>query len=180
MVPAVYRERTSAVSIVVLLASSTGSNTATMIIATLRRGMSMRSQSGCSAYRSGTACVFLISFDYPLHHSAANYIITLEFDKANPRYGVQNGCCVNKTTGSISRKINLSDISGHYRCGVLTDSSQEHLHLFRGGILRFIEYDTGVVQRTATHIGKRCSLDRTIVLQPFNDRRRNEQFHGII
>ena len=49
-----------------------------------------------------------------------------------------------------------------------TDTGQEHLHLFDGGVLAFIKNDKRVVQRTTTHIGQRCDFNN-VALNQFLD-----------
>src|SRR5665647_1706946 len=57
------------------------------------------------------------------------------------------------------RQIDLARIAGHDHAAVLAQPGQEHLHLHRGGILRFVENDAGIRQRAAAHEGQRRDLD---------------------
>ena len=66
-------------------------------------------------------------------------------------------------TRTGNRKVDLCDIAGNHHLGVEPQSGEEHLHLFLGGVLRFIENDERIVQCTATHIGKRCDLDGAVI-----------------
>jgi hypothetical protein len=56
-------------------------------------------------------------------------------------------------------QIDLRHVAGDDRLGTDADAGEEHLHLFRRGVLRFVENDEGVVQRAAAHVGQRGDLD---------------------
>ena len=59
----------------------------------------------------------------------------------------------------VRRQIDLRHVAGHYAFGMRTHSRQQHEHLFRGRVLRFIENDEGVAQGAAAHVRERRDLD---------------------
>src|SRR4051812_38076889 len=56
-------------------------------------------------------------------------------------------------------KIDLRRVAGHYSLRAKADASQEHLHLFAGGVLGFVQDDESVGERAAAHKGERRDLD---------------------
>ena len=56
-------------------------------------------------------------------------------------------------------KVDLSDIAGHDDLRAESQTRQEHLHLFGGGVLRLVENDEGVVERTTAHVREWSDLD---------------------
>ena len=56
-------------------------------------------------------------------------------------------------------QVNLSKVACHHRLGPKTDASEEHLHLLRRGVLRFIQNDEGIVQSASAHVGKGGNLN---------------------
>ena len=57
-------------------------------------------------------------------------------------------------------QVDLAHIAGHYRPGTKADAGQEHLHLFRRGVLRLVQNHKGVVQGAPAHKGQRRNLQR--------------------
>src|SRR5919205_301285 len=53
------------------------------------------------------------------------------------------------------RQVHLRDVAGDHHLGAEAEAGQEHLHLFRRGVLRLVQDDEGVVQRPAPHVGER-------------------------
>ena len=69
----------------------------------------------------------------------------------------------------------MGGITGDHHLGVETLTRQNHLHLFRRCVLRFVENDEAIVQRAAAHEGDRCDFDR-VALQQFLDLFRLDHF----
>ena len=59
-------------------------------------------------------------------------------------------------------QVDLCQVPRNDRLGTIPDTGQEHFHLFRCGVLGFIQYDIGVIQCTSAHIRQRRHFN-----QPF-------------
>ena len=57
------------------------------------------------------------------------------------------------------REINLRRIARDDCFAAKANASEEHLHLFRRRVLRFVQDHKGVIQCAPSHIGKRCDLN---------------------
>lgn len=60
---------------------------------------------------------------------------------------------------SAVRQINLRDVACDDHFGVEAETRQEHFHLLAGGVLRLIQNDKAVVERSAAHVRKRRHLN---------------------
>ena len=56
-------------------------------------------------------------------------------------------------------EIDLGEVAGDDHAGAFAHAGEEHLHLHRGGVLRFVENDEGMGQGAAAHEGERGDLD---------------------
>src|SRR5450830_456541 len=52
-------------------------------------------------------------------------------------------------------QVNLRDVAGDHGLAAETDAGEKHFHLFRRGVLSFIEDDEGMIERTSAHISQR-------------------------
>ena len=64
-----------------------------------------------------------------------------------------------QTRASAVRQINLRDVACDDHFGVEAETRQEHFHLLAGGVLRLIQNDKAVVERSAAHVRKRRHLN---------------------
>ncbi|KAG1232001.1 hypothetical protein G6F68_019156 [Rhizopus microsporus] len=64
-----------------------------------------------------------------------------------------------------ARQVHLRRVAGDHGLAAEADPRQEHLHLFRRGVLGFIQDNEGMVQRAAAHVGQRGDLDRLLFEQ---------------
>ena len=64
-----------------------------------------------------------------------------------------------------SRQVYLRDVSRYDYLRSESHPGKEHLHLFRRGVLGFIQDDAAFVQRPPAHVGKRCDLDDALVYE---------------
>ena len=64
------------------------------------------------------------------------------------------------------REVVLGDVSGHHGARPVAHAGQEHLHLFRGGVLGLVENDESVVERPSPHEGDRGDLDHPPLPEP--------------
>src|SRR3954451_13598946 len=67
------------------------------------------------------------------------------FDIAEQPHGL------GKTRGLAAWQIGLARIAGHDHAAVLAKAREKHLHLHRSRILRLVENDDGVCQRSSAH-----------------------------
>ena len=107
--------------------------------------------------------VHLISLHDLLHQRMPYNVLAGQRAECNVIDPAQYIDCNLKTAPGIKGKVLLRQVSGDDHSGAETDSRQEHLHLSRGRILRFIQDDKRIVERAAAHISKRCNLDRTLL-----------------
>ena len=88
--------------------------------------------------------------------------------------------CDLQTALCLKREILLREVSCHNHFGAEPDSCQEHLHLRRRGILRFIQDDKRIVQSPAAHIRQRRNLDQTLLQISGTAFRSHNLIQGII
>ncbi|MNI32848.1 hypothetical protein D3C73_867710 [compost metagenome] len=62
-------------------------------------------------------------------------------------------------------QVGLGQITGDHGGGAEAQAGQEHLHLFDGGVLRFVQDHERIVERAATHVGQRRDLDDVLFQQ---------------
>src|SRR6266542_2233325 len=67
--------------------------------------------------------------------------------------------------GSRVGEVDLRDISRHDRLRTVAEPGEEHLHLWRRGVLRLVEDDEGLVQRAPAHVRERRDLDLAALLR---------------
>ena len=107
--------------------------------------------------------VHLVSLHDLLHQRMPYNVLAGQRAECNVIDPAQYIDCNLKTAPGIKGKVLLRQVSGDDHSGAETDSRQEHLHLSRGGVLRFIQDDERIVKRAAAHICERCNLDRTLL-----------------
>ena len=76
----------------------------------------------------------------------------------------QNVLDMRKAIGTPD-KVALRGVSRNNECRIETQASQEHLHLLGRSILRLIQDNESVVERTPTHIRQRGDLDNASLHQ---------------
>ena len=62
---------------------------------------------------------------------------------------------VGKAGYLVRRQIGLRDVACYHRFGIKAEACQEHLHLFDRRVLRFVQHDERIVERSATHKSNR-------------------------
>ena len=72
---------------------------------------------------------------------------------------------IHQAASGLFRQVHLGHIARHYHFAAHAHAGQEHLHLFGGGVLGFIQDDKGIVQRAAAHIGQRGHLNGLLFYQ---------------
>ena len=107
--------------------------------------------------------VHLVSLHDLLHQRMPYNVLAGQRAECNVIDLAQYIDCNLKTAPGIKGKVLLCQVSGDDHSGAETDTGQEHLHLSRCGVLRFIQDDERIVKRAAAHICERCNLDRTLL-----------------
>ena len=77
-------------------------------------------------------------------------------------------------------QVDLGDVAGHHHLRVESQSRQEHLHLLRGRVLRFVEDHIRVVERAAAHVGERRHFDCAVVEQRAHALRTEHVGQGVV
>src|SRR6218665_3890826 len=95
----------------------------------------------------GVAVEFLVGLDDALHQWMAHHVFGHEVGKGNTRYVLEHFDHMGKAGFGAAWQVDLGDITGDHRGGAKADAGQEHLHLFQGGVLAFVENDETIVQR---------------------------------
>src|SRR5260370_8838186 len=65
-------------------------------------------------------------------------------------------------------QINLRDVAGDDALGVESHAGDKHLHLLRSRVLRLIEDDERIVERTAAHEGNGRNLNHVLFQMAVN------------
>ena len=107
---------------------------------------------------TGMLVIFFVGLDDLLNQAVAHYVLVGELYCRNASDPLEDPGRLNQA-GPLVGQIDLGDVAGNDRFGILSQTGQQHLHLLGGGVLCLVEDDEGVVQRTPAHIGKRCDLD---------------------
>ena len=68
---------------------------------------------------------------------------------------------VAKTGWLFAWQVDLRRVTCHHHARIPAKAGQHHLHLRNGGVLRFVDNNERVFERTTTHEGERCDLDFT-------------------
>ena len=90
-------------------------------------------------------------------------ILVCQSADANSFNIFQKLCRLTKAGLLISGKVDLRQITCDDRFGTKSKTRQEHLHLRLCRILRLVQHDKCIIQRSAAHIRKRCDLDRALL-----------------
>ena len=101
----------------------------------------------------------LVGFDDLLHQTVTHHVFFGEVALRDAVHAFEDLKCIHKAAAGAVGKVDLSDVAGNDHFRADAHAGEEHLHLLRGGVLRFVEDDEGIVQRPAAHIGQRCNLD---------------------
>ena len=83
-------------------------------------------------------------------------------------------------TRAIACEVDLGDVAGDDRLRSKAEPCEEHLHLLRRRVLRLVEDDESLVQRSPAHEGERRDFDLTALLRPREALRRHELVERVI
>src|ERR1043165_3422787 len=114
-------------------------------------GERVRSRFILVAMTSVLAAMFLVSRDDSLHQRMPNDIALGELDDADAFDAAEDSMRFNQSGMSMCRQIDLRLVAGNYCFGIHAEPSEEHEHLFRRRILRFVEDDERVVEGAPAH-----------------------------
>src|SRR6185437_10645377 len=108
---------------------------------------------------SAAAIALIISVDDARDQAMAHDIFLAELDDGDAFDAVERVERVAQARLHARRQIDLREVAGHRHARILAEPCQEHLHLHRRRVLRFVENDKGVGERAPTHERQRRDLD---------------------
>src|SRR5580704_10209232 len=111
--------------------------------------------------RLGTI-ILLIGADDLLYQVVAHDIFFCEVGDADLVDFAADFQRLNQPGFLARRQVDLRDVTGDDGLGIKAQAREKHLHLFTGGILRFVENDERVVERAAAHERQRRDLDDSL------------------
>src|SRR6185436_17376389 len=107
----------------------------------------------------------LISIDDALHERVAHHVARLKIGKGDAAHALQYDARLDESAFVAARQVDLRDVAGNDRFAAETDARQEHFHLFRRRVLRFVEDHERLRQRAPAHERKGCYFDRAALEQ---------------
>ena len=122
----------------------------------------------------------LVCVDNPLDERMADDVFLFIFNNANPLYALENPEGVEQTAADRPREVDLGDVAGHDHLGIDSEAREEHLHLVGGRVLRLVKDNDRVVERPASHEGKRSNLDRVGIHIFLELHRGNHILEGVV
>src|SRR5208282_2745237 len=103
--------------------------------------------------------VFVVGADDSLHQVMADYVAFIKVHEGQAVYTFQNFGRFDQAAAAGGGQVDLRYVAGDHCLGTESQSGDEHLHLFRGRVLGFVEDDEGVVQGASAHEGYGRDLD---------------------
>src|SRR5438105_3958576 len=113
-----------------------------------------------SAARSG-ARILCVRLDDLAHQPVSDDVRVSQIVKSNAVDSWQDALDLHKSRLFPLRQVNLGLVAGDHRLRVNAQSGEEHLHLRGGRVLRLVEDDECVGERTAAHVCERRYFDRS-------------------
>eukprot|EP01022_Parablepharisma_sp_SALTPOND_P035640 TRINITY_DN959_c0_g7_i1.p1 TRINITY_DN959_c0_g7~~TRINITY_DN959_c0_g7_i1.p1 ORF type:complete len:661 (+),score=231.75 TRINITY_DN959_c0_g7_i1:1723-3705(+) len=101
----------------------------------------------------------VIGVDDARHQRVADHVGAGEAREGDATHIVQHRDGIDQAALLSVVQVDLGDVAGDDGLAAEADAGEEHLHLFRRGVLRLVEDDEGVVQRASAHVGQRRDLD---------------------
>src|SRR5664280_2817677 len=95
--------------------------------------------------------IVVVRPDDSLHQVMAHHVSLIEVAEPDPFHVAHDLDCLHHSAPACIRQIDLGNVTSDDRLGVEAEAGHEHLHLLRGGVLRFIENDKRIVQRASAH-----------------------------
>src|SRR5262249_34245360 len=120
-----------------------------------RSAAATRRSSGISAAVARKCRTFalkgLIRGDDRGHEAMAYHVAVGEMNELDTLGVRQHSAGLLESGELAAGQIDLRYVTRDHGLGVVAEPGQEHLHLFRGGVLRLIENDEGIVEGTPAH-----------------------------
>ena len=88
----------------------------------------------------------------------ANDVAFVHLYEGNAGHVLQDALRLNQTAALRGGQVDLRAVARDNHLRVPAHAGEEHFDLRGGGVLRFVEYDHGVVERAASHEGERGNL----------------------
>ena len=110
----------------------------------------------------------------------AHDVALVELDGGNTRDTTKDTLRLYKARTHVARQIYLTHITSHNHTGTQAQSGEEHLDLGSRSVLRLVENDDSIAQRTTTHIGEWSNLNDVGFKQFTEFSRRYHILQGII
>src|SRR4029079_17408220 len=105
--------------------------------------------------------VTIVRPDDPGNELVADHILLVEVHERNTLDAPKDLARRDEAGLLALLQVDLGHVAGHDRLRTEPQASEEHLHLLRRGVLRFVEDDESLRERTATHVPQRRHLDLT-------------------
>ena len=111
------------------------------------------------------AVVGVVGQDDLLHQMMADHVLLREVvdgDVVDPLQDLDGG---GQTRALAVGQVGLGQVARHHHLGAEAQAGEEHLDLLGGGVLRLVQDDEGVIQRTAPHVGQGGYLNDALLHQ---------------
>src|SRR5579884_200910 len=109
--------------------------------------------------RSQPFGVLVVGRDDPPHELVTDDVLVAEVDEGDALDAVEDLVHDEQARLLVGRQVDLRHVSGDDHLRVEPEPGQKHLHLLGGRVLRLVEDDEAVVERTAAHERQRRDLD---------------------
>lgn len=107
----------------------------------------------------GFSALGLVGVDDSLDEGVTDDVLLVEFDDGDA-LNVSEGTAGFEEAGNLmSGEVNLGEVAGNHAFRVESEASEEHEHLFGGGILGFVKDDKGLIEGSSAHVGEGCDFD---------------------
>src|SRR5499426_782524 len=103
--------------------------------------------------------VLIVSLDDHLHQLMADDVALVEEDEGDSLDAVDDALRLDQARLASRRQVDLRHVAGDHGLRPEADARQKHLHLLGGRVLRLVENDKRVTQRTASHKRQRRDFD---------------------
>src|SRR5262247_783313 len=103
--------------------------------------------------------VLIVSLDDHLHQLMADDVALVEEDEGDSLDAVDDALRLDQARLASRRQVDLRHVAGDHGLRPEADARQKHLHLLGGRVLRLVENDKRVPQRTASHKRQRRDFD---------------------
>src|SRR6266508_3129048 len=106
--------------------------------------------------------VLIVSLDDHLHQLMADDVALVEVDERYSFDAADDALRFHQARLATRRQVDLRHVAGDYGLRPEADARQKHLHLLGGRVLRLVENDKRIPQRTSPHECPRRDLDHAL------------------